>query len=55
MARRNIDNVMSEWLIACGVAVAVIIALATVAHQQHDIWEDTQHNLEVQQNEIQVR
>lgn len=38
--RRNIDNVMSELIIACGVAVAVIIGMCIVVHQQHDIWQE---------------
>jgi hypothetical protein len=36
--RKNLDNVLSEWLIVVGVAVCVIAALAIVASQQRDIW-----------------
>lgn len=36
--RRNINNEMSEWLVTCGVAVAVIIALSVVAYHQRSIW-----------------
>lgn len=50
--RRNINNAMSELIVACGVAVAVIIGMCIVVHQQHDIWQQ-QRNLEVQQNEAQ--
>jgi hypothetical protein len=55
VARRNIDNVISEWLIVCGVAVMIIAGLAIVASQQRSIWAQTQTNLEIQQNEVQVR
>ena len=49
--RKNIDNAMSEWLIVCGVAVAVIIALAVVASQQRSIWQQEQAQMQAVEQE----
>lgn len=46
--RKNLDNVMSEWLIVVGVAVLIIAGLAIVASQQHDIWAQERAQSNVQ-------
>jgi hypothetical protein len=40
--RKNLDNVLSEWLIVVGVAVCVIAALSVVASQRASIWQQEQ-------------